>query len=713
MKWLPKITPGMLAPFIAVFFGAMLFLIDPLPLQMLRNAVFDQYQRWHPRSYKPVPVRIIDIDEESLKRLGQWPWPRTQTAELIRCLQENGAAAICLDFIFAETDRTSPKSMSATWNLPQDLRRRLESIPDHDHILARTLSRGTVALGFAADHSGKKQRIPASFFRVVSLGESPLPYLHRFSGTVTSLPLLENAAAGNGALTFIPDSDGIVRRVPLFIRLQDQIMPSLTAESLRVAQNQKNYVIKTAAQKWIGLQEVRIGGLVIPTTPHGEIWVHYTQPVPERYIPAWKVMAGEVSKERMEGHIILVGTSAQGLMDLRFSSLGSIIPGVEVHAQALEQIFTNEYLKRPSWAGAMEILVIIVGGMMLGAIALAAQALISAGITAIVLLVAGGAAWITFTHYGLLLDPLNPALALLTTFILGSIVHHRTTEQRQRWVKEAFSRYVSPNRVQYLVSHPDELELGGQRRDCSFVFTDLSGFTSLMEKMNPADAVSVLDAYLDQMIMIAFSHGGTLDRIVGDAVAIMFSAPVIQPDHRMRALKCALEMHAFATRYADNLNAKGLAFGQTRIGIHSGEVIVGNFGGSAMFDYRALGDVVNTASRLENANKYLGTLVCLSEATLSGCAGAVVRPVGSLILKGKSVSLRVYEPITTPGDSNTEPQRDLAYEAAFDLLQQHNPGARNAFEQLVQERPQDGLVRLHLNRLLNGEQDDTITFQEK
>lgn len=713
MKPFSKLTPGMLVPFIAVVFGALIFLFEPLPLQVLRNAVFDQYQRWSPRPYQSVPVRIVDIDEESLKRLGQWPWPRTRVAELIERLQKDGAAAIGMDIVFAEPDRTSPASMSDTWNLPEDLRRRLQAVPDHDEVLAHTMSRGRVVLGFALQHEDSNRPSPAHPFRFVFSGESPLPFLYPFPNAVTSIPLLESAAEGNGALTFIPDADGVVRRIPLVVRLQDQAMPSLAAELLRVVQGQKNYIVKTNAQKGTGLEEIRIGGITVPTTPRGEIWLHYTRSAPDRYLPAWKVLAGHVPREQLDGHIILVGTSAQGLMDLRFSSMGTIIPGVEVHAQALEQILTNKYLKRPSWAGAIEALVIVFGGLALGIIALAAQALVSAGVAFVFLFVAGWGAWTAFTHYGLLLDPVTPALALLLTFILGSIVHHRTSERRQRWVREAFSRYVSPNRVEYLVNNPEQLELGGRRRECSFIFTDLASFTSLMEKMDPAGAVSILNAYLDQMITIAFRHGGTLDRIVGDAVAIMFSAPVIQPDHRLRAFTCALEMHSFATRYASDLNAKGIAFGQTRIGIHTGEVIVGNFGGSTMFDYRALGDAVNTAARLESVNKHLGTLICVSEATLSGCPEAVVRPVGSLVLKGKTKPLMVYEPITQSGGTHVEPERDIAYEAAFELLQKKNPLAGEAFEKLAGERPQDPLVGLHLKRLQTGDQGDIIILEEK
>ena len=204
---------------------------------------------------------------------------------------------------------------------------------------------------------------------------------------------------------------------------------------------------------------------------------------------------------------------------------------------------------------------------------------------------------------------------------------------------------------------------------------------------------------------IAFARGGTLDRIVGDAVAIMFSAPVPQADHRARAYHCAMEMQAFASAYSDGLKARGTAFGKTRIGVHTGEVIVGNFGGSTMFDYRALGDPVNTAARLEGANKYLGTTVCVSEATLSGVADGVARPIGRLVVKGKTQALQVYEPLTGA--------RDAAYDAAFDLLRQAAPQALSAFEQLARERPHDTLVALHCERLRAGAVDDQIRLDEK
>ena len=702
---------GALVTLVTLIAVAATYLYDPPPLRVLRNAVFDQYQRWQPRPYEPAPVCVVDIDDESLRRLGQWPWPRTRVAELIEKLQAQGAAVIGFDVVFSEPDRTSPAAMVKLWNPPDDLQQRLLTIPDHDEVMAQALRRGGVVLGYVEGGDALVRGLPKRHFSVVNAGGSPMPYLRDAQSAVSSIAPLEAAAQGNGALLFFPDADGVVRRVPLMLRIGEQVMPSLVAELLRVGQGQRNYFVKVSAREEEGIQEVKIGRLIVPTTASGELWIHYTPRVDARYVPAWKVLAGQAAPGQLKDHIVIVGTSARGLMDQRSSALGTIIPGVEAHAQALEQILLGKYLQRPFWATAVEATIIIVGGCLLGLVDLSTGALVSASAAALALAVMAAVAWFAFARYGLLLDPVTPGLAMLLTFLVGSVMHHLASERKQRWVREAFSRYVSPNRVDFLVNNPGQLELSGKRQQCSFVFTDLQGFTTLLEKMDPGDAVGLLNAYLDQMIAIVFQRGGTLDRIVGDAVVVMFSAPVEQPDHQQRAVACALEMHAFAAAYSAGLAAKGTPFGKTRIGVHSGEVIVGNFGGSTMFDYRALGDPVNTAARLESVNKHLGTTVCVSEATLSGCSGVAVRPVGRLVLKGKSKALMVFEPLAASGGN--ELTQDVAYEAAFRRMHEQHPDALESFEQLSRERPDDPLVALHLARLRAGAQGDVIVMDEK
>jgi adenylate cyclase len=303
------------------------------------------------------------------------------------------------------------------------------------------------------------------------------------------------------------------------------------------------------------------------------------------------------------------------------------------------------------------------------------------------------------------------------SFVLGSTIHHWVTENEQRWVRQAFSRYVSPNRVAHLVEHHDQLELGGQRQVCSFVFTDLADFTRLMESGDPAAAVTQLNEYLDGMLAIVFKHEGTVDRIVGDAVAVLFSAPVAQPDHQQRAMNCALDMERFAASYAEKLQATGVKWGHTRIGIHCGEVIVGNFGGKTLFDYRALGDPINTASRLESVNKHLGTRMCASADLLKGCTGIEARLVGKLVLQGKVKPLEVWEPLTAKQKERYAPTEQ--YQAAMALLtgepseSESALKSMSAFRALAEQYPEDPLVKLHFQRLQQSATDDLIVMQSK
>lgn len=713
---------ALLLPLLPVLAGLALLVMDSRWQQALRNNQFDQFQRWHPRNYEEAQVRVVDIDDESLAKLGQWPWPRTRVAQLLDKLGSAGVAAVGFDVMFSETDRTSPKIAAELWKLQGQQRADVLALPDHDEVFTHSLEHGKAVVGFVlvpGQASGKdgatgattqvtEPQMPVQKSRFIYAGEPQPRWLRHFAGAIRSLPAFEQAAKGNGAITFVPDSDGVVRRVPLVFQIADNPVGTLLSETLRVAQGGSNVVLKTAGPN-SGLAEIRIGDVTIPTTPQGEMWLHYSLPAIQRSVPAWKVLADQVPADQLADNIVLVGSSAQGLMDLRFSPMG-LMPGVEAHAQGLEQILTQNFLERPSWARGAETVVLMVSGLLAGLLAMRSRALLAASATVALLTALIGGAWWAFVSQHLLLDAATPAFSVLLTYVVCSLWHHFSSEREQRWIKEAFSRYVSPNRVTHLVEHPDDMALGGRRQTCSFIFTDLAGFTTLMESIDPAQAVSLLNDYLDQMIAIAFRFDGTLDRIVGDAVAIMFSAPVSQPDYRARALACALEMDTFANDFSNRIQRQGVAFGKTRIGVHCGEVIVGNFGGSNMFDYRALGDAVNTAARLESVNKHLGTRICVSEEILVDTPDAPVRPVGRLVLKGKILALPVFEPVT----QDAVARAPLAeYCTAFDALQREDPQAATLFAQLAQAWPEDPLVHLHHQRLCSGEQGDLIVMSAK
>jgi adenylate cyclase len=695
--------------------GLMLVLAEPQALQTLRHQGFDQYQRWQPRIHEAVPVRIIDIDEASLEKVGQWPWPRNKLAQLVEQLGAQGAVAIGFDAVFAEPDRTSPARVSAQWAVSPELARSLQTLPDNDATFAQAIAVHNVVLGFALRSDAEVPRSQAAItqapYRYVWLGEPSPQVLHGFATAVQPLPELIAAAKGSGALTFMPDGDGVVRRVPMALALAGAPVPSLSAELLRVAQGVDNHILRGAEGPVPALAQVRIGQTTVPTNAQGEMWLHYTTEQPARYVPAWHVLAGGADPALLEGHIVLVGSSAQGLMDLRFNSLGRVMPGVEAHAQALEQVLSGHYLNRPNWAVSAELIAVVLGCVAMVWIGTFLPSMWAAGVALALVGVVLWGGWSAFSNHRLLMDSFTPALAWMMAFALASLSRHFWSEREQRWVKEAFSRYISPNRVEYLMNNPGQLELGGKRQHCSFVFSDLAGFTTLMENIDPAAAVSLLNAYFEEMVSIAFRHQGTLDRFMGDALAIMFSAPVVQPDHAQRALDCAMEMHAFAMGYARDLQSKGIAFGHTRFGVHSGEVIVGNFGGNALFDYRALGDPVNTAARLEGVNKHLGTLICVSEHTLSGCVDVSARPVGHLVLKGKKNALQVFEPLPTPPPPGYAPI--AMYRSAYQAMRDGDPGASERFARLQEDFPRDPLVAFHCARLADKETGDAIVIGAK
>lgn len=683
----------------------MLMVSQPSILVSLRHSVFDHYQRWKPAAGVDEPVLIIAIDDESLARLGQWPWPRSTLARLTDRLAEAGVAAIGFDVVFAEPDRTSPAQIAASMRISPAFARMLAALPDHDEVFARSLSGAPVALGFALGGTAGWAGEHPPISRLVSRDGIALERLVDAASALFPLPVLTGAAS-LGAINFLPDEDGVVRRVPMLLKSADTVLPALSLEVLRIARRAGNFIV--GAGERAGL-ELAVGGLRVPLAPDGVLWVRYSPPRADRYLSAWRVLEGEVEPDQLRGRIVLIGPSAPTLMDLRFSPLGDVIPGVEVHAQLIERMLAGDHLVRPDRAMAIEVLVLLVAGGLVAWFGLGATALVAAAVTAGVLVLMMWIGWHAYAQLGLLIDVAVPGLFVSLVFGAASLTRHSQTERRQRWVRRVFSRYVSPNLVDYLVEHADSVDLGGVRRECSFVFTDLAGYTTLMERQDPAAVVKHVNRYLDGMIKVVFRHQGTLSKIIGDGLVVMFSAPVEQPDHAARALACADELRQFSGEFAEALEHEGFAWGETRIGVHSGEVIVGNLGGAGIFDYAALGDPVNIASRLEGANKFLGTRICVSEATLAACPDAVVRPAARLVLKGRSGVVMAFELLSA--DAGTG--RDREYEHAYCLMAQADASAIDAFMHLALARPDDPLVTMHLNRLRAGETGDLIVLTDK
>ena len=362
-KHLMPIAIGMVALTVAMLFRA----LDPKPIEALRLIVFDTYQRMAPRQDEDLPVRIVDIDDVSLARHGQWPWPRTLLATLVDQLVAEGAASIGFAMIFPEPDRSSPVHAVEAW--PRDLLspaflETARSLPDHDAAFARAISGAPVVLGLSATATADGPA-PAFTGGLAFAGSDPAPFLPRFAGGLTSLPAIDAAAWGRGSLLLPKDVDGSVRRVPLLVRIGDEILPSFSAEALRAAQNASTIVTRTADASGgrtfgtrPGLTDIRIGGFTVPTTATGEFWLHYAPPRSDRTIPAWRLLEPGPRDPSLAtllaGQVVLIGTSAAGLGDHHRTPLDPAAPGVAIHAEALEQMISGSFLRRPDWADGAE-----------------------------------------------------------------------------------------------------------------------------------------------------------------------------------------------------------------------------------------------------------------------------------------------------------------------------------------------------------------------
>ena len=478
--------------------------VDPFFVSSLRLLSFDWYQRLHPLDYnQETPVRIVDIDEESLAKIGQWPWPRTTMRDLLAKLNGEGAAAIGFDVLFVEPDRSSIEELakrlpaaqaSALLKLSAEERTNdqafADALQDTPSVLGTTLTNSSTAV----------PRVKAGF---VIAGDDPGQFIPSFSGASGNLAILESAAQGIGAINWLPDRDQIVRRVPLLFRAGTELVPSLVAELLRVAQGAKTYVLKganasgeTAFGRNTGLNHLKIGDLEIPTDADGGIFIKYRPSNPASYIPVWKVLAGEVAREEVDGRIVLIGTSAPGLLDLRATPLDSGVPGVEVHAQLLEHILAGRSLTRPDYALAIEETIIILLGILLAIILPRVSAATAAfsGLAMIALLLLGG--WLAFRGLGLLIDTAYPALALGSMTAALTFYVYRGVETQRTAIRSAFGHYLAPEVIEDIIADPHQLSLGGEIRELTLMFCDVRNFTSISEQLSPSELTRFLNDLL-------------------------------------------------------------------------------------------------------------------------------------------------------------------------------------------------------------------------
>lgn len=620
--------------------------------------VFDTYQRLEPRTYKAVPVRIVDIDEESIRRYGQWPWPRTLIAQLTQSLNDYGAAVVAFDVVFSEPDRTSPPQLAATLRAQPSSRQladALARLPDNDVEFARTLSGMSAVSGlFLTRDPTRVQAEPKTGFGWS--GSEPLASLSSFSNAILPLPAIKEASAGLGVLTLQGDRDGIVRRAPLLARQGTQVLPALSLEALRVAQGAGSILVKTSTGSGnlsgggdATVDSIKVGQITVPTNGAGEFWLWYTSPHANRVVPAWKVLSGVLSqadKERsFAGQIVFVGTGAIGLRDLISTPLQDRELGVMVHAQAAEQMILGRFLTRPDWAEGLERSLVLGMGLILVVLLPSLGAARGAAVGIAFASIALGGSWLAFHREQSLLDPTYPLLAVLAVFLSQTVSTYYLEERRRRYIHRAFDRYLSPELVKRIAADPRQLELGGEERQMTVLFCDVRGFSRIAETLSPHDIIQFLIGFLTPMCEVLLGRRATIDKFIGDAILAFWNAPLDDPQQYENAARAALGM----VERLEELNAEIPSEGKPwpsevkiGIGLNAGPCCVGNMGSVQRLSYSLIGDTVNLASRIEGLTKQYGVTIAIGSTLATEIPGFAVVEIDRVRVVGRDTPETIF-----------------------------------------------------------------------
>jgi len=621
----------------------------------------------HFRSRGPVKpgsdVVIVGIDEKSVDLIGRWPWPRTRIAELVDQLNKYGAKVVAFDIVFSEPDESSGSVAL------RDLQKKIidrESLvavdaaalaADNDSRFAASLSSyKNAVLGYffftsrdEIKHRKEKKEgeqdyhIPSRYTSIRSLEKNaPPPPVLQAVAVEQNIPQLTKAALSFGYFNIIPDSDGTVRWVPLAIRYGDDIYPHLSVEAVRLFLDSPPLTINVAEY---GVDSIQLGRLTIPTDEKGRMLINFRGP--QKTFPHYSfvdVMNGTVPASALKDKIVLVGATAIGIYDMRVTPYSGVFPGIEINATIIDNILMNDALTRPDWIAVFDIVTILVFGLLLSYLAARVRPLSATLITIVMFAAYAIVNEYIFVTWKIWLTAIYPGMTMVLVF--GGVITYRimTEEKKKKEIKNAFGRYVSPSLVNDILKDPAKLVLGGEERRLTVLFSDIRGFTTISESLEPKALVKLMNDYLTPMTDVVLDTGGTVDKYMGDAIMAFWGAPVWQEDHQIRACNAALSMMERLGELQKEWSTRGIPKIDIGIGLSTGNLTVGNMGSTTRFDYTVMGDSVNLGSRLEGMNKEYGTHIIVPKFTYEDVKDHfILRSLDSIKVKGKNVPIKIYE----------------------------------------------------------------------
>ncbi len=656
-------------------------------------------------------IVLIEIDEKSLSEIGRWPWNRSVMAHLVDQLFDTYHIDLLgIDVVFPEPDNSSglkKLQMLAKGPLKDSteflsILNKLEQKLNYDKLFAQSLKNRRVVLGYSFADSSKTGKLPKPY-----ISETELPvYSYKATGFAANLPIFQDNALTAGHFTIIPDTDGIVRRIPMLYNYNGQFYTSFSLAIAWAALGSPEIQlgIENSGEASYQLEFLQLGNRQIPVDDYIQTLIpfrgksgHYP------YISASDILSGRITdKTLLQNKIVLLGTSAQGLSDLRATPIQENFPGIEIHANLISGILDQNLMNTPDYIIGLEILLLIIIGCLM--------------IIVLPLLAPLTATIATFAIFGSIFlfnlfiwNQLELVLPLATIFLLiwslflfnmsyGYIIE----SSNKRNLKKLFGQYVPPELVQEMNKNlGNKFSMEGESRTLTVLFSDIRGFTTLSEGLKPKELAQLMNEYLTPMTSIIHQYRGTIDKYMGDAIMAFWGAPLEDSQHAHRALDAAMAMLERLKPMQTEMKAKGWPAIKIGVGLNTGQMSVGNMGSEFRMAYTVLGDAVNLGSRLEGLTKQYGVDIIVSETTKSAVPEYIYRKLDSVKVKGKDKAVNIYQPIGKIETIEESVKQEIkAYKQALAYYhEQQWTAAKQAFTKLRTQNPECFLYKLYIERI--------------
>lgn len=592
----------------AVVAAVVLLFLPPRELRLLENASKDLMLRMRGEAPKDARILIVDIDEKSLKQLGQWPWSRNILAKMVDNLTRAEVAAIGMDVIFAEPDRSSPHRIGKEFAIEQPL-------PNYDAQFAQSIANSPTVTGyiFAFSPDGvPPDQEPQSRALIVERQKPKRSFIPTAYRPILNIKSIEQSAFSSGFLNNVPDFDGVVRSVPSAVMFDGILYPSLSIEMLRLVLGVQQIVVQYNQN---GVEYIALGDIQIPTDIYGHIRVNYRGKSPAyRYISAVDIYQNNIPTSELAGNIVLLGTSSAGLYDLRSSPFDAVLPGVEVHANLIDNILNQNFIAKPQWAFLADILSIVLLGIVMWLVLMINRLLWSLLAFLVVLLLIFGIHDYLLLRHGVILTTMILIIEAVLIYSIGTLLNYLFEYRQKEWIKDKFAKKVSKEVMEDIVNHADNVSLTATAKEVSIFFSDIRGFTTIAEEMrSPQKLVEFLNAYMTPMTEIIIAHKGTVDKFIGDAIMAYWNAPKALLNHADCALQAAIAQVQMLGVLNQQFAKNKMPQVNIGIGLNAGVCIVGEMGSAGRSDYTCIGDSVNLAARLEGLNKKYHTHIICSQ----------------------------------------------------------------------------------------------------